>query len=152
MSKFIVFKKKIVGKNYPDDLLLMQRFWSVHTMDTLLYHEATGGIYDWQWSGVNDTTKSTMLLLSCDLPMSEIHSYRTYFFNGCKVNLNTNLLKHFRHTASLDLPNMAPMVSLSRACLLSALPSVLLFPPTKDNTWYTNIWIGYRGHAQLSSD
>lgn len=71
----------------------MQRFWSVHTMHTTLYYtmRLREGIYDWQWSDVNDTTKSTMLLLSCDLPMSEIHSYRTYFFNGCEVNSNTNV-------------------------------------------------------------
>ncbi len=33
---------KRVGKMYLDDLLLLARFWSVHTMNTLLSHEATG--------------------------------------------------------------------------------------------------------------
>ncbi len=31
-----------VGKKYPDDLLLLAWFWSVHRMDTLLSHEAAG--------------------------------------------------------------------------------------------------------------
>jgi len=33
---------KRVGKKNLDDLLLLARFWSVYTMDTLLSHEATG--------------------------------------------------------------------------------------------------------------
>jgi len=31
-----------LGKKYTDDLLRPMRFWSVHMMDTLLSHEATG--------------------------------------------------------------------------------------------------------------
>jgi len=33
---------KRVGKKTPDDLQLSARFWIVDTMDTLLFHEATG--------------------------------------------------------------------------------------------------------------
>lgn len=39
MLKFIVFT---VGEKYPDDLVFLPRFWSLHPLDTLLSHEATG--------------------------------------------------------------------------------------------------------------
>ncbi len=33
---------KTVSKKFPDDLLLLSGFYSVHSIDTLLSHEATG--------------------------------------------------------------------------------------------------------------
>jgi len=41
MSEFTVLLKK-GAKNYPGDLLLLGRFWSEDSMDTLLSHEARG--------------------------------------------------------------------------------------------------------------
>jgi len=47
-----------VVKHYPDDQLLPARCWSMHTMDTLLSHEATQRSCEWQWSDVTDTGRS----------------------------------------------------------------------------------------------
>lgn len=74
MFEFVVFKKLSAVK-HPDDLQLLVSFWSVHSMETLLSHEATG---EELWMAVNRGN----------------HSYRSHN----KANIADVVCLNFSHT------------------------------------------------------
>lgn len=78
-----------VGKKYLDDLLLPMR--NAHAMDTLLSHEVTDTGRSCDSNNMVDVVRPNSFILHAFI------QYRTYFFDGCEVNLNSKVVAAIQH-------------------------------------------------------